>query len=344
MRGALWRKWPRECIEPWFFELAASHFFGGGDGLVLSVKALRLLREAGFDSARRILPGLCYALAKMRRDDEHADWQWFRQRFAQLEPRLTALWERQGSRALDVTERAHVTRQLLDGSREEAWHAVIGVLAAGASAASLIDTLCRASCERVWRFDVARDLAGSLEATWVEVTRPMLYLHALREIAPVYQHPQLLRMILFGVHAVHRAGAWDLPPDQWLIVDAKGRVSVSDTSRLGDDVAEAIHGRDPVDAQRAAMAWVGATGAVDALRDVLLELAMNDLYARPTTTAHVLQVVAAAFELASSLPEGERPWPIRAVTRMLASPCREARVATLVQRTQARITPPRPSD
>jgi hypothetical protein len=343
MRGALWRKWSQDTIEPWLLELNATHFFGGGEGLVLAIKATNLLRTAGFEHARRILPGVAYAMAAMRRDDEQADWQWFRQRYGALEPKLEALWARQGQRVLDEQEWPHLVRAVLDGSRDEAWHAVIGVFAAGASIESVIAALSRAAAERMWRFDYGRDLDGSLDGGWFEVTRATRYMHALREAAGRFKRPLLLRMTLFGVHALHASRVLDLPPAQWLVVDAKGRASFSEHNRLVDSVTLAVRERDAVSAQRAALAWLGSGGSLTALRDALLGLTMNDLYARPTFAAHGVQMIVTAFELAESLPEHERAWPVRAVIRMLASPVRESRLASAVLRSRARLAPKLPA-
>jgi hypothetical protein len=338
MRGALWRKWSQDIIEPWLIELNACHFFGGGEGLVLAVKAANLLRSVGFEHARRILPGLVYALAAMRRDDEHGDWQWFRQRYGALEPKLDALWARQGQRVLADDEWAHVVRSVLDGSREEAWHAVVGVFAAGASIESVVAALTRAAAERMWRFDHVRDLDGTLDGGWFEVTRSLRYMHALREAVVRVRRPALLRMVLFGVHALHASRPLDLPPAQWLVVDAKGRAPFSDLHRMMESVTTAVRERDSSGAQRAVLAWLGAGGDLTALRDALLTLTMNDLYARPLFAAHGVEMVVTAFELARALPEHERGWPIRAVVRMLASPVRESRLASAVQRSRARLT------
>ena len=329
IRGALWRKWGREIVEPWFYELCAAHFRGAGHGLVYTVKAFDLLEATGFEHARRILPGLTYALARMPRMDEVPEWHWFRQRYAVLEPRLSELWARQGQKPLADAARRELVRALLDGSRDEAWHAVIGVLASGAPVDSLIDALSRAAAERLWRFDPAFDADPTIAEGFVDVTYPLTYVHALREAARSYRKPALLRMVLFAVHHINSAKPLDLPAERWLIVDAKGRASFMDRERLIEDLHLLIRERQPEEAQRAALAYTSAGGSLDTLRAALETLVLRDLYTRPEMTAHAIQLVVAACDESQILPESERAWPLRAVIRMLASPVRERSVEAL---------------
>jgi len=329
MRGALWRKWGREVVEPWFYELCASHFLGSGSGLTFTVKAFDLLEATGFEHARRILPGLTYALASMTRDDQLPEWQWFRQRYSVLEPRLGELWARLGKRALGDNERRTLVRALLDGSPDEAWHAVIGALASGVQVDSLIDALSRASAERLWRFDPAFDADPSVAEGWLDVTRCFTHVHALREASRRHSKPTLLRMLLFAVRHINRTKPLDLPAERWLIVDSKGRASFMDRDRLIEDLHLLIRERQPVEAQRAALAYLSGGGSIDTLRAALETLVMRDLYTRPVMTAHAIQLVVVASDEAMLLPDAERTWPLRAVIRMLASPVRERSVEAL---------------
>lgn len=329
VRGALWRKWGREVVEPWFYELCSRHFLGRGHGLVYTVKAFDLLEATGFEHARRILPGVIYALASMTHEEELPDWQWFRQRMAVLEPRLKELWARQGPKVLADAERRELVRNILDGSRDEAWHAVIGVLAAGTQVDSLLDALSRASAERLWRFDPAFDADPSVAEGWLDVSHAFTYVQALREAARRHRKPSLLRMLLFAVRAINGTKPLDLPAERWLIVDAKGRASFMDRERLIEDLHLLIRERQPVEAQRAALAYLSAGGQVDTLRSALETLVLRDLYTSADMTAHAIKLVVAACDEARILPESERAWPLRAVIRMLASPARERSVEAL---------------
>jgi len=329
VRGALWRKWGREVVEPWFYELCSRHFLGRGHGLVFTVKAFDLLEATGFEHARRILPGVTYALASMPREDELPDWQWFRQRMAVLEPRLGELWSRQGTRAFTDAERRDLVRNILDGSRDEAWHAVIGTLAAGTNVDSLLDALSRASAERLWRFDPAFDADPTVVEGWLDVCHSFTYVQALREAARRHRKPSLLRMLLFAVRSINGTRPLDLPAERWLIVDAKGRASFMDRERLIEDLHLLIRERQPVEAQRAALAYLSAGGQVDTLRAALETLVLRDLYTSADMTAHAIKLVVAACDEARILPDSERAWPLRAVIRMLASPARERSVEGL---------------
>jgi nitrite reductase/ring-hydroxylating ferredoxin subunit len=323
VRGALWRKWTREQIEPWFHEINTAHFLGAGHGLIYSVKAFELLEAVGFEHARRILPGLTYALASMPREDTLPEWQWFRQRFAQLEPRLSQLWMRANQRALADEERRNLTHTILDGSREEAWHAVIGAWAAGVHVESVIDALSCAAAERLWRFDTGIDRDVTLTDGWLDVSHPFTYSNALRSVAARYRKPGLLKMVLFGVHFVNRHKPLDMPADRWTAIDAKGRVSFIDRDRFLTDLADMIRERAPAEAQRAALAYLNLGGSIDALFATLYDVVLKSRFARPIFTAHGIKLSVAACEEARALPEGARSWPIRALVRMLASPVSE---------------------
>jgi hypothetical protein len=333
MRGALWRKWTREQIEPWFFDLNAAHCFGAGHGLVYVIKAFELLESVGFEHARRILPGLTFALATMSRDDmlPDAEWQWFRQRFAQLEPRLTELWSRAGQRTLSDDERRAITRAILDGSREEAWHAVIGAWASGGRVECVIDALSRAAAERIWRFDTNHDRDPALTDGWLSVTRPFAYAHALRAATLRHRKSSLLRMILFGVRLVNQVKALDMPADRWTAVDAKGRASFIDRDRFLADMVDMVRDHSPTEAQRAALAYVNMGGSIDTLRASLYDFVLSGHYAKPRFAALGIEMTVAACDEALALPDGERTWPLRALIRMLASPLRENNLESVVQ-------------
>ncbi len=331
LRGALWRKWGREVIEPWFYELNAARFWGAGQGLILCVKSFDLLEAAGFEHARKLLPGVAHAIAALPATDAAPDWQWFRQRYALLEPRLADLWARQGQGALDDVRRLDMVRMVLDRSPDEAWHAVIGALASGARIDSLIDVLSRAASERLWRFDSAFDLDSTVYEGWGQVAEALLYVHALREAARCYRKPGLIRMLLFAVRQINGLKPLDLAAERWLVADTKGRASFMDRERLIEDLEYMVRDRQPVEAQRAALAYLGAGGRIETLRAVLEQLVMRDLYVSPQRTALALQLVVAACDEAMLLPEGERGWPLRALIRMLASPTRERSVEALAQ-------------
>ena len=337
MRGALWRKWSEEQIEPGFYELNVAHFLGMGHGLIYTVKAFELLEVVGFEHARRILPGLVYALASMPRDDTLPEWQWFRQRFAQLEPRLAELWSRAGQRTLSDDERRNLTVAMLDGSREEAWHAVIGAWASGGSMDCVLHALSRAAAERWWRFDVAVDRDPSLAEGWLDATHPFTYAHALRAAHRRYQKPGLMKMVLFGVWFVNRQKPLDMPADRWTVVDAKGRASFVDRERFLVDLGDMVRERAPVEAQRAALAYLGQGGALDALRATLYDLVVKDRFTRPTFRGHGVKLVVAACDEAMILPERERTWPIRALVRMLASEVREHSLEALMLGARRRV-------
>jgi nitrite reductase/ring-hydroxylating ferredoxin subunit len=346
MRGALWRKWTREQIEPWFFELNSAHFFGAGHGLVYTIKAFEVLEAVGFEHARRILPGLTYALGMMAREDTlpDAEWQWFRQRFAQLEPRLAELWSRAGQRVLSDDERRAVTRAILDGSREEAWHAVIGAWASGGRVECVIDALSRAAAERVWRFDTAIDRDPTVTDGWLNVTRPFAYAHALRAAALRHRKSSLLRMILFGVRLVNHLKDLDMPADRWTAVDAKGRSSFIDRDRFLNDMIEMLRERSPIEAQRAGLAYVNMGGSIDTLRATLYDFVLSGHYSRPRFAALGIEMTVATCDEALALPEGERTWPLRALLRMLASPLRENGLECIVHQARRLIEqgqPPR---
>jgi hypothetical protein len=263
----------------------------------------------------------------MPRDEQQPSWQWFRQRYTQLEPRLTELWERQGRRPLEDGERAQLTRAVLDGSREEAWHAVIGALAAGGAVTSVLDALTRAASERLWRFDAALEANPTGEGGWLQASQPLLYMRALRELSTRHRRPSFLRLVLFGVHAVHQLKALDQPAERWLAVDAKGRLSVVDRELMLGELEDAVLARDAGAAQQAALAYLALGGSVAGAGSVLTKLLLENLYARADVSGHALQLVASACDLASSLPEPDRGWPLRAVVRMLASPLRERKLA-----------------
>lgn len=330
VRGALWRKWTREQVEPWFYELNTAHFLGGGHGLVACVKAFELLEAVGFEHARRILPALTYALACMPRDDTLSAWQWFRQRFAQLEPRLEALWTRANQRQLGEDERQAVARAILDGSREEAWHAVIGAFAAGGRVECVIDALSRAAAERLWRFDPAIDRDSRTREGWLDVARPFLYVHALRTVARRHRKPGLLKMVLFGVRLVNHQKRLDLPADRWTAVDAKGRTSFVERERFLRDMMDMIRERETVEAQRAGLAYLSHGGSLDAMHAALCDVVLRGRYARPSFVAHGIHLAVAVCEESAALPESERTWPLRALIRMLSSPVCEQSIEAVV--------------
>lgn len=330
LRGILWRKWGRDVIEPWFLQINAEHFLNFGHGLIYTIKAFDLLQSVGFDHARRVLPGLMFGLVNATREDQLPEWDWFRQRYAALEPRLPELWERAGARDLDQAERDGAARAILDGSREEAWHAVIGMLASGARVDSVLDVLSRSAAERVWRFDTHIDGDITVQDGWLNVTHPLTYAHALRFAAHRFQRPEFLRMLLFGVRFVNNAKPLDRGPEQWTAVDAKGMGTIPDRDRLLDDLCDCIAERDPIGAQRYAIAYMRFGGELDAMRARIQDLAVRDLQMRPIFVGHAIKLAVACFDEASALPERDRTWPVRAMVRMLASPMSQRIVERLV--------------
>ena len=186
-----------------------------------------------------------------------------------------------------------------------------------------------ATAERLWRFDPRFDADPNVAEGWLDVSHSLTYVHALREAARRYRKPALLRMVLFAVRHVNSTKPLDLSADRWLIVDAKGRASFMDRERLIEDLHLLIRERQPVEAQRAALAYMSAGGSLETLRTALETLVLRDLYTQPVMTAHAIKLVVAACDESKILPESDRSWPLRAVIRMLASPARERSVEAL---------------
>jgi hypothetical protein len=187
----------------------------------------------------------------------------------------------------------------------------------------VLDALSRAAAERWWRFDSTVDRDPSLVEGWLDATHPFTYVHALRAAHRRHQKPGFMKMVLFGVCFVNRGKPLDMPADRWMLVDAKGRASFVDRERFLADLADMVRDRSPVEAQRAALAYVGQGGSLDGLRATLYDLVVKDRFTRPIFQGHGIKLAVAACDEAMILPERERSWPIRALVRMLASEVRE---------------------
>ncbi len=286
------------------------HFLSYGHAMIFCQKAFELIDAIGWEEADTVLSPLVPDMTWGTRYDKLPYMRRFLRAWDVAQPDLAALLRRQNGGVLNGNA---FRSSVLEGSPDEAFHAVHDALAAGVPVGRLIDETSRAASERLGRFDIDLDLDDTNEWGWLDVTHTLTYTDALRWSWSVDPSPEVLRGLFHAVWFVNWTGRLD--------VRGGVRNPTPHATEDAEDVFRAIVGRDP----DAAVALVnGYGGDPEPLESALARGAAEDHSVAPIMVAHTVKTTQAAIVEGRALGNGAQGRaPLAAAARFLASPKRE---------------------
>jgi hypothetical protein len=286
------------------------HFLSYGHAMIFCQKAFELLDAIGWDQADTVLAPLVPDMTWGTRYDRLPYMRRFLRAWEVAQPDLASLLLRQNGGVLNPIR---FRTALLEGSPDEAFHALQDALAAGVPVVRLIDETSRAASERLGRFDIELDLDDTNEWGWLDVTHTLTYTDALRWSWSVDPSPEVLRGLFHAVWFVNWTGR----------LDVRGGVShpTAHATEDAEDVFRAIVSRDPDAAVALVDGYAGERGALEA---AIARGAAEDHSVAPIMVAHTVKTARAAIVEGRALGDGpDARAPLAAAARFLASPKRE---------------------
>ncbi len=309
-----------KVIEDWFYHLCSDHFLGFGHALIYTQKAFEFLATLGWDKAIEVLLALLFGIVNQTREELVPEWKWFCIRLAGIESELSEMYDTP-SRVAEENEVTEMTRVLLDGSRTEAFDALVSAFRSGLVRESIVDAISLAAAERILRFDPAIDASSTVQEGWLAVTHILTFASAVRHSLDRFKQPEVLKLLLFAGRFVNNAKALDLKVGDRLSleVESDGAVSLR-------EVTEAIAQQD---AQRAVSSVIGYSNENQGcaqLRAYCEDFAMSDHQSKPIVVGHLIKTCRVAFEEAHATGELT---PILAFVKIAASPIRQRWITRL---------------
>jgi len=210
--GAYDAKLPAEALWRLLMRLAARHPAAQGGPIVEGLKLHQLRCLAGDGATRVLLPAFArrialgeraYGLPHLR---EHAA------RMGALDGRLAELYAAADPARAATFDEAKFRAHLVDGAPEEAFKAMLLGAKAGVPRALLARSLVLAASERVLRFDPAHDANPHVQEGWLDVTRALRFVSAVRALRTLLPEPSWLRLLFDGARLVSSLKVLDLPP------------------------------------------------------------------------------------------------------------------------------------
>ena len=310
-RGLLAAGASREQLRHMLLTAITDHFLSYGHAMIFCQKAFELLDAIGWEEADTVLSPLVPDMTWGTRYDKLPYMRRFLRAWDVAQPDL-AVAAAAAERRRAERDRASAS-SVLEGSPDEAFHALHDALAAGVPVGRLIDETSRAASERLGRFDIDLDLDDTNEWGWLDVTHTLTYTDALRWSWSVDPSPEVLRGLFHAVWFVNWTGR----------LDVRGGVShpTAHATEDAEDVFRAIVGRDP----DAAVALVdGYAGDREPLEAAIGRGAAEDHSVAPIMVAHTVKTAQAAIVEGRALGDGpDARAPLAAAARFLASPKRE---------------------
>ena len=295
------------ACQRWLLQACTEHFIGFGHGLIYVTKGFDLLETCGFEHAARLLPGLLASVMQQTREDALPEWAWFRERLEQSTSVIANYKPAAGATC------SGLRTAVLDGSREQAFDAVVDALRAGVEELTILNELSCAAAERVLRFRIDLDGADDVQEGWLDVTHILTFAHAVRHGLRRYRASARLRWLFQLTRFINNARSLD-------------GVRTGEAQRDGvelDAVLAAIRDRRPELSVNLANAYLRDGGDRTALHHALADLALVDTRTRPIVIAHLIKTCAVAFEESSALSGDDSALPILAFVRVAAAPIRE---------------------
>ena len=327
LRGAFLAGVGRETVERWLLAVIADHFLDFGHQLIYLVKARDLLERVSERHARDVYDGLLVKTCLGTREDTLPYMRGYAERLAAIESELPELHAAcSEATPFDADAFAQLRDAVLDGSRAEAFDAVLDALRRGVHPRAIAVALVAAAARRFFRFDVALDADPGVAENWLWVSHRFTFASAVREAAARFDGPEVVRLLFQAVMFVHSGKPMDLPPER------RSRPTPVASARP-EDVLAAIAAKDTERAVGAVAALLDDVPALEELERELEELCLSDPLVRPIVVAHAIKVTVAAFdELRALRSSPDRAWPLLAAVRFLASPVVERRVRETVGR------------
>ena len=308
-RGLLAAGATRDQLRHALLSAITDHFLSYGHAMIFCQKAFELVDRIGWSEADTVLSPLVPDMTWGTRYDKLPYMRRFLGAWDAAELDLNGMVAmRRNGVAWDA---AGFRRQLLDGSPDDAFHALRAGLEQGVAVERLIDETSRAAAARFGRFDIDLDLDDTNEWGWLDVTHTLTYTDALRWAWSVDPSPEVLRGLFHAAWFVQWTGK----------LDARGAGPAPAPHRTEDpdEVYRAIVGRDP----DAAVSLVeGFEGPREGLERALGRAAAEDHSVAPIMIAHTVKTAQAAIVESRELGADERA-PLSAAARFLASPKRE---------------------
>ena len=320
LRGVVDEPGGFDRAEDWLFDVVSRHFLDFGHQAIYLTKLRELLGRTTAPGAfaADIMSGLLFSIVLGTREDTLPYMKtWFEGVDDGSMERLAS--RRRESAAFDAPSFRDL---MLDGDANAARAALWNALEAGVPAERVGQALVGAAAQRLWRFDLALEFDCTVAENWLWATHRFTFASAVRHAVERWSSPQALRFLFQTAAFTHTGRKMDgadvtLPP---------GR------SGTAPDVVRAIIEKDP---ERAVgiVRWLIESGApMGELRESLEALSLDDPAVRPIVVAHVIKTAQAAFDEWDALAGHEdRPWPLYAAIRFIASPVKERRVHHLVE-------------
>ncbi len=303
-----------KVIENWFYHLCSDHFLGFGHALIYTQKAFELLGKLGWHKAIEILPALLFGIVNQTREELVPEWKWFCIRLAGIEAKLSEMYDAP-SRIAEEKEVSELSRILLDGSRIEAFDALVSAFRSGLVRDSIVDAISLAAAERILRFDPAIDASSTVQEGWLAVTHILTFASAVRHSLERFKQPEVLKLLLFAGRFVNNAKALDLKIGERLSLEVEPHGAVT-----LNEVTEAVAEQG---AQRAISYVIGYckdSQRSTQLRAFCEDFAMSDQQSKPIVVGHLIKTCRVAFEEAHATGELT---PILAFVKIAASPIRQ---------------------
>ena len=302
VRGALGAGGGRLELEVALMAPVAAHFLDFGHGAIYQSKVFDLLDTVGWHHAPDVLAGHVVGRVGGTREDDTPGWGRWRRTVDGVGEHFAA-WRAQTGEAPGLAE------ALPELSGPQAVSAVIEAFQAGAGPQAVARALILGGAERMLRFDRAIEGRRDVQDNWLSVSHILTFTESLPKLLDGWDHPDAVRWLLMGARMVGHHRVLDGPrPDVPLISWDPAAFRTALAAR--DDRAIVLAG-------------AGALEAPEALRDALVDHALDHPAVRPIVVAH-------AFKLALSAPAAcavtGDPRPAMAAVRMLVSPLQERRL------------------
>ncbi|MBL4635837.1 MAG: hypothetical protein JKY56_18390 [Kofleriaceae bacterium] len=314
LAGAIESGVQSSVIESWFYHLCSDHFLGFGHALIYTQKAFELLGKLGWDKAGELLPALLFGIVNQTREELLPQWKWFSLRLAGIDSELSEMYETPVRSAND-NEISELRLVLLDGSRTEAFDALVNAFRTGLARKSIVDAISLAASERILRFDPAIDASSTVQEGWLAVTHILTFASAVRRSLDRFDRPEVLKLLLFAGRFVNNAKTLDLRIEDRLSLGTGGE-RMGSLAEVTDAIAEQA-------AQEAITRTIGYCTSGDCqaeLRAYCEDFAMSDHSSKPIVVGHLIKTCRVAFEEAQATGELT---PILAFVKIAASPIRQ---------------------
>ncbi len=312
VRSAILEGKSRLEMDAWLYDACADHFLDFGHPLIYMVKAQEFFAELP-DVDREVLAdiygALVYSIGVGTREDTLPYMRAYFKRLDAVSSELYAAYAQEKPRPDAPFDLERLQHLVLEGSADEACHALFSALRDGVSVERIAAVLVRAASERLFRFNLDIERSLDVAENWLWATHRFTFASAVRNAMVRHPTPKSLRFLVQTVAFTNTGKKMDAPIEQRLPIHPE-KMSVS-------EIVAALRHKDGERAVRGLAAHAEENASINELRREIFRYCTKDPFVRPIYVAHAVKVAAAAFEEYAA--HGDR-FALYGMARFLASP------------------------